>query len=108
MKPLQACKIKKKIYGVEEGGRWGEGTSLWKMSTVMAAWVRKIVSWNLQWLEVLLTFVGLGDVNFHYKSGFLKNFWPQFSNFKAHWRVQSLGEGFLFFNDENWYLDNFG
>ena len=40
-----------------------------KMSTTMVAWLRKIVDWNrLQWLEILLTFVGLADVSFHYNS----------------------------------------
>ena len=40
-----------------------------KMSTTMVAWLRKIVNWNrLQWLEILLTFVGLADVSFHYNS----------------------------------------
>ena len=40
-----------------------------KMSTTMVAWLRKIVNWNrLQWLEILLTFVGLADVSLHYDS----------------------------------------
>ena len=54
-----------------------------------------MVNWNrLQWLEVLLTFVGAGDVNFHYKSGFFKELLTSVSNFPAHWRIQGLDAGF--------------
>ena len=43
------------------------------MSATMVAWLRKIISWNrLQWLKILLTFEGIGDVSFHYKPGFFK------------------------------------
>ena len=39
------------------------------MSASMVVWLRNIVSWNsLQWLEILLTFIGAGDLSFHYKS----------------------------------------
>ena len=71
--------------------RWRGATSLWKMSATMVAWLRKITTWNcLQWLEILLIFVGIGDVSFHYKSGFLKEL------FKANFSFQmfNLTEGF--------------
>ena len=49
----------------------GGATSLWKMSVTMVAWQRKIVNLNyLKWLEILLTFLGVSDVSFHYKSAF--------------------------------------
>ena len=51
----------------------GGYTSLWKMSTIMVAWLRKIASWDrLQYLEIRLTFIGEGDISFHYKSGSFK------------------------------------
>ena len=59
---------------MERGGEGGELPAYGKMSTIMIAWLRKIVTWNhLQWLEVLLTFVWVGDLSFHNNSGFLKN-----------------------------------
>ena len=46
------------------------------MNTVShyCTWLIKIISWNrLKSLEILLTFLGVGDVSFHYKLGFSSN-----------------------------------
>ena len=75
-----------------------EATSFWKMLTIMIVWVRKIVNWNrLQWLEVLLTFVGVGDVNFCYKSGFFKEKLTSVSKFSSSPKDSEFRCGFLIF-----------
>ena len=55
LKPLQAHRIKK---------NFGGGLPVYEKYRPL--W--KIVSWNcLQWLEILFTFIGVGDASFHYK-----------------------------------------
>ena len=64
LKPLQACRIEE---------NYGEGYQSIKSVGHYSTWLRKIISCNrLELLEVLLTFIGVGDVSFHYKSEFLK------------------------------------
>ena len=60
------------------------------MSATMVAWLIKIVSWSrLQCLDILLAFVGVGDVIFHYKSGFFKKLFKA----KLSFRIFHLAEG---------------
>ena len=62
LKPLQARRIKKNYRG-------GGLPSYEKFLSLKVAWQRKTVSGNcLQWLEVLLTLVEVGDVKFQHKS----------------------------------------
>ena len=65
LKHLQTYRIKRNYRG------WG-ATSLWIMSVTMVAWLRKIVNWN--YLEIPLTFLGVSDISFHYKSAFKELF----------------------------------
>ena len=55
------------------------------MSTIMVAWLRKIVSQDcLQLLEILVTYVVVDDVSFHHKSDFFKEMLTWVSKLPAH------------------------
>ena len=44
------------------------------MSVTVVAWLKKIVNWNyLKWLKILLTFLEVSDVSFHFQSVFLRD-----------------------------------
>ena len=107
MKPLQACRIIIIIIIIKKENRvwlpaYKKYRSLWLQSPA--------ISRNcLQWLEILLTFVGIVGVTFHYKLTFLKNCLRLTSIFEFSSSLMDLEfrHSFCVFNNESWCLDNF-